>query len=115
MPGFRRSRIDSAGRPIAINSAIFSPSGAFTGIGFAAPVGTVRELIDALAGHSVGDRGELTIRRDGAIERIFVVLGRTTQDSGGVDMSRAAPRKNVRRLGTGPPLARSVRSEAFGT
>jgi S1-C subfamily serine protease len=162
--------IDSAGRLIGINTAIFSPSGAFAGIGFAVPVDTVNrivprliaygryirpslgitadddlsvrllqgsgisgvlilrveagsaadraglrgtrittagtlmpgdvilemdgkavktigQLIDLLDGHNVGDRVELTIRRDGANERVPVVLGRSAQGANGVYMS----------------------------
>jgi S1-C subfamily serine protease len=162
--------IDSAGRLIGINTAIFSPSGAFAGIGFAVPVDTVNrivprliaygryirpslgitaddglsvrllqgsgisgvlilrveagsaadraglrgtrittagtlmpgdvilemdgkavktigQLIDLLDGHNVGDRVELAIRRDGANERVPVVLGRSAQGANGVYMS----------------------------
>jgi S1-C subfamily serine protease len=162
--------IDSAGRLIGINTAIFSPSGAFAGIGFAVPVDTVNrivprliaygryirpslgitaddglsarllqgsgvsgvlilrveagsaadrarlrgtrittdgtlipgdviievdgkavktigQLIDLLEGYNVGDRVELTIRRDGASKRLPVVLGRSAQGASGVYMS----------------------------
>ncbi len=37
--------LDSAGRVIGINTAIFSPSGAYAGIGFAVPVDTVNRLV----------------------------------------------------------------------
>ncbi|MEO6434437.1 MAG: trypsin-like peptidase domain-containing protein, partial [Tepidisphaeraceae bacterium] len=37
--------LDSAGRLIGVNTAIFSPSGAFAGIGFAVPVDTVNSII----------------------------------------------------------------------
>lgn len=40
--------IDSAGRLIGINAAIFSPSGAFAGIGFAVPVDTVNRVVPHL-------------------------------------------------------------------
>lgn len=40
--------IDSAGRLIGINTAIFSPSGAFAGIGFAVPVDTVNRVVPYL-------------------------------------------------------------------
>jgi S1-C subfamily serine protease len=45
--------LDSSGRVIGINSAIFSPTGASAGVGFAVPVDTVRRLLpDLLAlGH----------------------------------------------------------------
>lgn len=40
--------LDSSGRLIGVNSAIFSPSGAFAGIGFAVPVDTVSRLVPQL-------------------------------------------------------------------
>ncbi len=43
--------LDSAGRLIGINTAIYSPSGASAGIGFAVPVDTVRRIIPDLIAH----------------------------------------------------------------
>jgi S1-C subfamily serine protease len=43
--------LDSSGRLIGMNTAIFSPSGAFSGIGFAVPVDTVARLIPQLISH----------------------------------------------------------------
>jgi S1-C subfamily serine protease len=40
--------LDSAGRLIGVNTAIFSPSGAYAGIGFAVPVDTVNRIIPQL-------------------------------------------------------------------
>jgi S1-C subfamily serine protease len=40
--------LDSSGRLIGVNTAIFSPSGASAGIGFAVPVDTVRRLVPQL-------------------------------------------------------------------
>ena len=40
--------LDSSGRLIGVNTAIFSPSGAFAGIGFAVPVDTVARLVPQL-------------------------------------------------------------------
>jgi len=40
--------LDSAGRLVGINTAIYSPSGAYAGIGFAIPVDTVNKLIPQL-------------------------------------------------------------------
>ncbi len=40
--------LDSAGRLIGINTAIFSPSGAYAGIGFAVPVDTVNRVVPQL-------------------------------------------------------------------
>jgi S1-C subfamily serine protease len=40
--------LDSAGRLIGVNTAIYSPSGAFAGIGFAIPVVTVNHIVPQL-------------------------------------------------------------------
>jgi S1-C subfamily serine protease len=40
--------LDSAGRLIGVNTAIYSPSGAFAGIGFAIPVDTVNHIVPQL-------------------------------------------------------------------
>ena len=40
--------LDSAGRLIGINTAIYSPSGAYAGIGFAVPVDTVNRIVPQL-------------------------------------------------------------------
>jgi S1-C subfamily serine protease len=43
--------IDSAGRLIGVNTAIYSPSGAYAGIGFAVPVDTVNQVVPDLIQH----------------------------------------------------------------
>lgn len=43
--------LDSAGRLIGVNTAIYSPSGASSGIGFAVPVDTVRRVVPQLIDH----------------------------------------------------------------
>lgn len=40
--------LDSAGRLVGVNSAIYSPSGAYAGIGFAIPVDTVNRVVPQL-------------------------------------------------------------------
>jgi S1-C subfamily serine protease len=40
--------LDSAGRLIGVNTAIYSPSGAYAGIGFAIPVDTVNQVVPQL-------------------------------------------------------------------
>ncbi|MBK8100278.1 MAG: trypsin-like peptidase domain-containing protein [Planctomycetes bacterium] len=42
--------LDSAGRLIGVTTAIYSPSGASAGIGFAVPVDTVNDIVPALLG-----------------------------------------------------------------
>ena len=43
--------LDSHGRLVGVNTAIFSPSGASAGIGFAIPVNTVRKIVPQLIEH----------------------------------------------------------------
>jgi S1-C subfamily serine protease len=43
--------LDSSGRLIGVNTAIYSPSGAFAGVGFAVPVDTVVRLVPQLIAH----------------------------------------------------------------
>jgi S1-C subfamily serine protease len=68
--------IDSAGRLIGINTAIYSPSGAFAGIGFAVPVDTVNRVVPYLIEHGRYIRPSLGIRVDDDIsERLLEELG----------------------------------------
>ena len=68
--------LDSAGRLIGINTAIFSPSGAFAGIGFAVPVDTVNRVVPELIAHGHFQRPTLGIKADDAIsERVLGQLG----------------------------------------
>ncbi|WP_413701940.1 S1C family serine protease [Psychromonas sp. KJ10-10] len=43
--------LDSAGRLIGINTAIYSPSGAYAGVGFSVPVDTVNRVVPQLISH----------------------------------------------------------------
>ena len=43
--------LDSAGRLLGVNTAIYSPSGAYAGIGFAVPVDTVHDIVPQLIAH----------------------------------------------------------------
>ena len=56
--------IDSAGRLIGINTAIYSPSGAYAGIGFAVPVDTVNRVVPRLIVHGRYTRPSLGIAAD---------------------------------------------------
>ncbi|MFT7879504.1 MAG: trypsin-like peptidase domain-containing protein [Sulfurimonas sp.] len=55
--------LDSAGRLVGINTAIYSPSGAYAGIGFAVPVDTVNRIVPQLIakGHYQRPRLGITI------------------------------------------------------
>ena len=79
--------LDSAGRLIGINTAIYSPSGASAGIGFAVPVDTVNRVVPQLIRHGQYLRPTLGIEVDDSLnERLKQQLGVT-----GVVVLRVAP------------------------
>ena len=59
--------LDSAGRLIGVNTAIFSPSGAYAGIGFAVPVDTVNRVVPQLIALGIYERPALGVVVDDAI------------------------------------------------
>jgi len=64
--------LDSAGRLIGITTAIFSPSGASAGIGFAVPVDTVNRVVPQLISQGRYIRPGLGIEMDEGINRRLV-------------------------------------------
>lgn len=68
--------LDSAGRLIGVNTAIYSPSGASAGVGFAVPVDTVNRVVPQLIGQGKYIRPSLGIEMDQDInEAITEQLG----------------------------------------
>ena len=63
--------LDSAGRLIGINTAIYSPSGAFSGIGFTVPVDTVNRVVPQLIGRGQYVRPVLGIAVDDGINQMI--------------------------------------------
>ncbi|MCF7983736.1 MAG: trypsin-like peptidase domain-containing protein [Thiohalocapsa sp.] len=61
--------LDSAGRLIGINTAIYSPSGSFSGIGFAVPVDTVNRVVPQLIAHGSYVRPRIGIYGDDGVSR----------------------------------------------
>jgi S1-C subfamily serine protease len=61
--------LDSAGRLIGINTAIYSPSGAYAGIGFAVPVDTVNRVVPQLIARGKYIRPSLGVAIDADINR----------------------------------------------
>ncbi len=75
--------LDSAGRLIGVNTAIFSPTGASAGIGFAIPVDTVRRLVPDLITYGFPNRPALGIGLvDDRIARRNRIRGLVVQDVG---------------------------------
>ena len=68
--------LDSAGRLIGVNTAIFSPSGSFSGIGFAVPVDTVNRIVPQLIASGRYVRPRIGIYGDDDVSRpILAELG----------------------------------------
>jgi S1-C subfamily serine protease len=63
--------LDSAGRLIGINTAIYSPSGAYAGVGFAVPVDTVNRVVPQLIAQGTYARPVLGIQADEALNQIL--------------------------------------------
>jgi S1-C subfamily serine protease len=61
--------LDSAGRLIGVNTAIYSPSGAYAGIGFAVPVDTINRVVPQLIAEGRYQRPSLGIAVDQDINR----------------------------------------------
>ena len=82
--------IDSAGRLVGINTMIYSPSGAYAGIGFAVPVDTINRVVPRLIGYGRYVRPTLGISaNDDVSQRLLgdersgvLVLGVTRRLSG---------------------------------
>ena len=56
--------LDSAGRVIGMNTAIYSPSGASAGIGFAVPIDTINRVVTAVIEHGKYTSPSLDIETD---------------------------------------------------
>ena len=61
--------LDSAGRLIGVNTAIFSPSGASSGVGFAVPIDTVNRVVPQLIARGTYIRPGLGIAVDESLNR----------------------------------------------
>lgn len=90
--------LDSAGRLIGINTAIYSPSGASAGIGFAVPVDTVMRVVPQLIASGRYTRASLGVESDDAInERLKLASG-----IDGVFVLRVEPGSAAERAGLTP-------------
>jgi S1-C subfamily serine protease len=75
--------LDSAGRLIGVNTAIYSPSGAYAGIGFAVPVDTVNRIVPQIIakgrvstptlGIMIDDRASQIITRQMGLEGLLIL------------------------------------------
>ena len=61
--------LDSAGRLIGVNTAIYSPSGASAGVGFAVPVDTVNRVVPQIIAHGHYSPPSLDVEADDVLSR----------------------------------------------
>jgi S1-C subfamily serine protease len=99
--------LDSAGRLIGINTAIYSPSGASAGIGFSVPVDTVNRVVPQIISRGKYIRPALGITVDGKlnnrlIERlkvsgvvILTISPGSAADSAGLKGATMTPEGNI--------------------
>jgi len=81
--------LDSAGRLIGINTAIYSPNGASAGIGFAMPVDTINRVVPQLISHGkytrpalgIGIDEDINLRLTAMLEIKGVVILRVPPDT----------------------------------
>ncbi len=89
--------LDSAGRVVGINTAIYSPSGAYAGIGFAVPIDTVNRIVPQLIASGRYQRPKLGITID---DRINEQVAQTTGVQGvviiGIERGSAAEQAGLR-------------------
>lgn len=89
--------LDSAARLIGVNTAIYSPSGASVGIGFAVPVDTVRRVVPQIIEHGEYTPPQLGIRAsadlDSYVRRRLRISGVVILD---VDPGTGADRAGLR-------------------
>lgn len=90
--------LDSAGRLIGINTAIFSPSGAYAGVGFAVPVDTINRVVPRLITYGRYVRPSIGISSNDEIgTRLLGTLGLD-----GVLVLRVQPGSPAQRAGIRP-------------
>ncbi len=87
--------LDSAGRLIGVNTAIFSPSGAYAGIGFAIPVDTVNRIVPQLIANGRYIEPSLGIEADDRINR----LAKSRLGFDGVMVLRTLPGSSAQQAG----------------
>lgn len=95
--------LDSAGRLIGINTAIFSPSGASAGVGFAVPVDAVNRVVPQLIANGRYAPPLLGIETDEALSRAIArQLGVTGAAVVRVPVGSPAAQAGLRGIRTGP-------------
>jgi S1-C subfamily serine protease len=96
--------IDSAGRLIGINTMIFSPSGAYAGVGFAVPVDTVNRVVPRLIAYHSYVRPTIGITANDQISGRLLA----GTDVMGVAVLQVAPGSPAEKAGLRPAQMRSA-------
>lgn len=97
--------LDSAGRLIGVNTAIFSPSGAFSGIGFAIPVDEVNRVVPQIIQHGRVYRAGLGVSiLPDSVVRDLELAGVIVNQVGSNSAAAMAGFKSLRRAESGAPL-----------
>ncbi len=90
--------LDSSGRLIGINTAIFSPSGAYAGVGFAVPVDTVNRVVPQLVAKGKYTRPVLGVEIDEQLSQQVAARSGTK----GVAVAQVTPRTPAAAAGLRP-------------
>ena len=85
--------LDSAGRLIGVNTAIYSPSGASAGVGFAVPVDTVNRVVPEVIAHGHYSPPSLDMEADDMLSR---AVARELGVAGVAVLRGAAPFRGAR-------------------
>jgi S1-C subfamily serine protease len=85
--------LDSAGRLIGVNTAIYSPSGASAGVGFAVPVDTVNRVVPEIIAHGHYSPPSLDVESDDMLSR---AIAREMGVEGVAVLRGAAPFRGAR-------------------
>lgn len=88
--------IDSAGRLIGVNTAIYSPSGSSAGIGFAVPVDTVNRVVPQLIARGRYVPPSLGVTVDARADRLLERIGVTGALVLGVEPGSPAAQAGIR-------------------
>jgi S1-C subfamily serine protease len=91
--------LDSSGRVIGVNTAIYSPSGASAGIGFAVPVDAINRVVSELVAYGKVIRPRLGVGLD---DRLSAAVTRRLGVKGGMlrDVDRGSPAERAGLRGT---------------
>ncbi len=96
--------LDSAGRLIGVNTAIFSPSGTYAGIGFAVPVDMVNHIVPQLIRTGRADRAGVGVslwpdgtveelRKEGVLKSDGALVLDVAEESGAAEAKLSASRR----------------------